>query len=289
MWKFIWSNKPELARREICVSDLTSGGLKAVDIETRSRCLLIPRVLKFLEKGAAPWKDLMRYYIGRSVGVNDISKSNCDTPSEFYDIVLRVLRELQVDVATPKSSSYFYAMAITNKVIPVRPACQIKWDTNFRGLIWKSIWKRIHSGLEDPVLRDFYWRTVHLVLNVNTVLNKRNSRIPAACSRCNNRKESLAHALILCPFVEELWHFVLRIRNRIDQSITVFSERALLLRETGSRINSDLTRYLISVAKFAAWKERNSYQFNCDQKISCLPYFKYYVSNRLKMEFFYFK
>ena len=190
------SNKPELVRREICVSDLTSGGLKAVDIETRSKCLLIPRVFKFLEKRAAPWKDLMRYYIGRSIGVNDNSKPNCDTPSEFYGIVLRVLRELQVDVATPKSSRYFYAMAITNKVILVRPACQIKWDTNFRGLIWKDIWKRIHSWLEDPVLRDFYWRTVHLVLNVNTVLNKRNSRIPATCSRCNNRWESLAHALI---------------------------------------------------------------------------------------------
>ena len=286
MWKFIWSNKPELVGREICVSDLTSGGLKAVDIETRSKCLLIPRVFKFLEKGAAPWKDLMRYYIGRSIGVNENSKPNCDTPSEFYGIVLRVLRELQVDVATSKSSSFFYAMAITNIVIPVRPACQIKWDTNFRGLIWKDIWKRVHSGLEDPVLRDFYWRTVHLVLNVNTVLNKRNSRISATCSRCNNRWESLAHALIHCPFVEELWHFVLRICNRIDQSITVFSERTLLLGETGSRINSDLTRYLISVAKFAAWKERNSYQFNCDQKISCLSYFKYYVSNRLKMEFF---
>ena len=153
MWKFIWSNKPELVRQEICVSDLTSGGLKAVDIETRSKCLLIPRVFKFLEKGAAPWKDLMRYNIGRSIGVNDNSKPNCDTLSEFYGIVLRVLRELQVDVATPKSSCYFYAMAITNKVIPVRPACQIKWDTNFRGLIWKDIWKRVHSGLEDPVLQ----------------------------------------------------------------------------------------------------------------------------------------
>jgi hypothetical protein len=162
-----------------------------------------------------PWKDLMRYYIGRSIGVNDNSKPNCDTPSEFYGIVLRVLRGLQVDLVTPKSSSYFYAMAITNKVIPVRPACQIKWDANFRGLIWKDIWKRIHSGLKNRVLRVFYWRTVHLVLNVNTVLNKRNSRIPANCPRCNNRWESLDHALIHCPFVEELWHFVLRICNRL--------------------------------------------------------------------------
>jgi hypothetical protein len=59
MWKYIWSNKPELVRLEICVSDLTSGGLKAVDNETRSKCLLIPRVFKFLKMGAAPWKLLL--------------------------------------------------------------------------------------------------------------------------------------------------------------------------------------------------------------------------------------
>ena len=34
MWEFICSNKPELVRREICVSDLTSGGLKSYrDVE----------------------------------------------------------------------------------------------------------------------------------------------------------------------------------------------------------------------------------------------------------------
>jgi hypothetical protein len=51
---------------------------------------------------------------------------------------------------------------------------------------------------------------------------------------------------------------------------------SLLLGETGSRINSNLiTKYIISVAKFVAWKERNSYQFNSDKKTSCLQYFKY--------------
>jgi hypothetical protein len=80
MWKFVWSNKPELVRREVCVSNLTSGGLKAVDIETQIKCLLIRRVFKFLEEGTGPWKDLMRYYIGRSIRVNDNSKPNCDTP-----------------------------------------------------------------------------------------------------------------------------------------------------------------------------------------------------------------
>ena len=58
-------------------------------------------------------------------------------------------------------------------------------------------------------------------------------------------------------------------------SITIFSEKAILLGETGSGPHSNLTRYVIFVAKFAAWKERDSYQFRNDKKIVCLHYFRY--------------
>ena len=63
MWKFNWCNKIELVRCEVCTSDLTCGSLKALDIELKSKSLLIPRVIKFLDDIMAPWKDLMRYYI----------------------------------------------------------------------------------------------------------------------------------------------------------------------------------------------------------------------------------
>ena len=139
MWKFIWSNKPELVRREVCISAITSGGLNVIDIEVQGKCLLIPRVLKFLEEASAPWKDLMRYYIGRSIGVNDNSKANADTPSTFYSIVLRVLRELDVDLTYAQPARFYYSKAISNRITPVRPACQIKWDQYFRGLIWSDI------------------------------------------------------------------------------------------------------------------------------------------------------
>ena len=190
----------------------------------------------------------MRYYIGRSIGVNDNSKPNADTPSTFYSNVLRVLKEFNVDLTYAQPARFYYSKAISNRITPVRPACQIKWDQHFRGLIWSDIWSRIHSGLEDPVQRDFYWRTAHLVLNVNSLLNTRNPRIPATCSRCKKRWENLSHALVNCSFVAALWRFVLVVCNRIDPSITTLSESVILLGETGLNTTSDLTRYIISAA-----------------------------------------
>ena len=62
--------------------------------------------------------------------------------------------------------------------------------------------------------------------------------------------------------------------------------RVILLGETGLNTTSDLTRYIISAAKFAAWKERNSHHSHTAMKTPCLQYFKAYVSNRLNLEFF---
>ena len=39
---------------------------------------------KFRREMSLPWKHLMRYYIGQSIGVNDNSKPNSDIPSVFY-------------------------------------------------------------------------------------------------------------------------------------------------------------------------------------------------------------
>jgi hypothetical protein len=49
MWKFIWSKKKKLVHREVCISDITCGSVNALDIELKSKSLIIPRVLKFLD------------------------------------------------------------------------------------------------------------------------------------------------------------------------------------------------------------------------------------------------
>ena len=100
IWKFIWSNKPELVRRETCFSNYQQGGLRIIHLELKSKALLIGRVFKFLaaDKDAGPWQELMRYYVGRSLGINDNTKPNCTVPTPFYSHLLRVLKEFKVDL-----------------------------------------------------------------------------------------------------------------------------------------------------------------------------------------------
>ncbi|CAB3979058.1 Hypothetical predicted protein [Paramuricea clavata] len=79
------------------MSDYLNGGLRIINLDIKSKALLIGRVFRFLEENEAPWKDFMRYYIGRALGINDNSRPNSDIPTPFYSH-LRVLREFAVDL-----------------------------------------------------------------------------------------------------------------------------------------------------------------------------------------------
>ena len=284
LWKFLWSGKPELVRREICMSDHAVGGLRVTDIALKCKCLLIARAFKFFDQNDAPWKSLMQYYAGRSLGVNDNNRPNSDIPSSFYNQLLRVLREYTVDLGNPQPCKFYYIRAVRNQVTPVKPTCQEAWDREYPSLNWKEIWKTTEQSYADPLLKDFIWRTIHRVLPVNVILHRWNSRWPLACARCNNRRECLSHTLVHCPKQHDLWMLILSLCNKIDATITGFTEEAILLGNLPVRPHVKLCRYLIAVGKFAAWKERVSYQYSKDTKINSETYFRSYVRNRLKIE-----
>jgi hypothetical protein len=126
--------------------------------------LLIGRVFRFFEESEAPWKDFMRYYIGRALGINDNSRPNSDIPTPFYSHLLRVLREFAVDLGQPCTSKMYYLKRIEDCVTPVQARSELAWNQRFGpGLIWKEIWKDVARSFNDPVLRDFDWCTVHRV------------------------------------------------------------------------------------------------------------------------------
>ena len=285
IWKFNWSKKPEWVRRETCMSDYLNEGLRIINLDIKSKALLIGRVFRFFEESEAPWKDFMRYYIGRALGINDNSIPNSDIPTPFYSHLLRVLREFAVDLGQPCTSKMYYLKRIEDCVTPVQARSELAWNQRFGpGLLWKEIWKDVARSFNDPVLRDFDWRTVHRVLPVNFRVHKWYSRISSACARCGERVETLEHTLIHCPMVKEMWMFILKLCNRIDASVLGLSERNMLLGCFPRTRTRDLLRYLISVGKFSAWKERVSHQFRKDEKINSLVYFKNYVRNRLETE-----
>jgi hypothetical protein len=130
IWKFVWSKKPELVRRETCTSGYAAGGLGIVDVGSRSKALLIGRLFRLLdaEQPDCAWKELMRYYVNRMLGFNDNTRPNCDIPTPFYSHFLRVLREFNVDISCRRSSHAFYGEKIRNCVTPVRARCEDIWN-----------------------------------------------------------------------------------------------------------------------------------------------------------------
>ena len=54
IWKFVWSKKPEWVRRETCKSHYLNGGLRIINLDIKSKALLIGRVFRFLEESEAP-------------------------------------------------------------------------------------------------------------------------------------------------------------------------------------------------------------------------------------------
>ena len=146
-----------------------NGVLRIINLDIKSKALLIGRVFRFLEESEAPWKDFMRYYIGRALGINDNSRPNSDIPTPVYSH----MREFAVDLGQPCTSKMYYLKRIEDCVTPVQARSELAWNQRFGlGLIWKEIWKDVARSFNDPVLRDFDWRTVHRVLPVNFRVHK---------------------------------------------------------------------------------------------------------------------
>ena len=218
-------------------------------------------------------------------GINDNTRPNCDIPTPFYSHFVRVLHEFSVDAYQPKPSKVYYMERIKFTVTPVQARCENTWNQYFGpGVIWKDIWKDISRSWNDPLLRDFDWRTIHRILPVNSRLNQCNYRMLEHCARSGARTEILQHVLVHCPKIKALWMCILSLCNRIDPSVIGLSEKTLLLGSFPRGSTKDQLCYLISVGKCSAWKERVSYQYTHNEKINCLVYFKNYVRLRLEME-----
>ena len=215
------------------MSDYSNGGLQIIinNLDIKSKALLIGRVFRFLEESEAPWKDFMRYYIGRALGINDNSRPNSDILTPFYTVIFFVfLENLLLIWDNLARVMMYYLKPIEDFVTSVQARSELASNQRFSpGLIWKKIWKDVARSFNDPLLRDFDWRTVHRVLPVNFRVHKWYSRISSAYARCGERVETLEHMLIHCPMIKEMWIFILNLCNRIDASVLGLSERNMFL------------------------------------------------------------
>ena len=288
IWKFVWSKKPELVRRETCMSNYSDGGLHIVNVNLRCKAVLIGRLFRFYDpdERECPWHQRMRYYAARLIDINDNTRPNCDIPTPFYSHFVRVLHEFSVDASQPKPSKVYYMGRIKFPVTPVGARCENTWNQYFGpGVIWKDVWKDVSRSWNDPLLRDFDWRTIYRVLPVNSRLHQWNYQMPEHCARCGDRAETLQHVLVHCPKIKELWMCILSLCKRIDPLIGywIFGEDSAV-GLFPAWLHKRLTAYLISVGNSPLGRRGSHTSTKKNEKINCLVYLKNYVQLRLEME-----
>ena len=131
-WSFLWSNKTELVRREVCCSGTDRGGLDSVDIEYKCKALLMNWTTRILTDRPSSWTCLPRYYIGRALGLRNNLSTNAETRTPFYDHTLQIYKTFkQLNVNQPSSKAY-YTAAINEFVRPTRPSSELAWEASFR-------------------------------------------------------------------------------------------------------------------------------------------------------------
>jgi hypothetical protein len=110
-----------------------------------SKAMLIGRVFRFLEESETPWKDFMRYYIGRSLGINDNSRPNIVTFQLRFIVIFFVFWEnlLLIDLGQPCTSKMYYLKRIEDCVTPVQARRELAWN---RSKIWS--WFNLERDLE---------------------------------------------------------------------------------------------------------------------------------------------
>lgn len=77
LYSFLWRSKTEKIRRNICINDVTSGGLGMIDLEARVSALRLSWIMKYLNCQNTSWKTLFSYWIDKVGGIPLCLEFNC--------------------------------------------------------------------------------------------------------------------------------------------------------------------------------------------------------------------
>ena len=70
MFRFLWKNKKDKIKRTSMQQDLSSGGLRMVDIELTIKSLRLPWIKRLLFGDNGNWKIIPDYYFNKNGGLN---------------------------------------------------------------------------------------------------------------------------------------------------------------------------------------------------------------------------
>ena len=141
----------------------------------------------------------------------------------------------------------------------IKTISQPETSASQNNLIWKFIWK----VLAPQKIKLFLWRICHNAIPVRDNLHKRRIVNSPMCPACNQERETIEHALLLCPWTLPVWfgsqlqltptaQNVDRVDSWLVQVLSAMTENKEFLNQ---RIG------LLVTLLWEIWKTRNEFVF----------------------------
>ena len=93
MFRFLWKNKDKIIRTSM-YQDLSTGGLRMVDIELTIKSLRLAWIKRLLFRDNCNWKVVLDYFFNKHGGLNFLLRCNYDAkylthiPAFYRDILI---------------------------------------------------------------------------------------------------------------------------------------------------------------------------------------------------------
>lgn len=211
IFKFLWSNKTELIKRNILIRDYTEGGIKIPDVFIKCRALFLEKFKELYkiqnETIRKPWVAYAIYRIGIEMrnelpllGGNKFVHNISDKKNLWHDI-LKIIKESNISTKTEfwkKTGTKNIYWEILKGVTKERYEAKKKrphldWES-----IWNNIWKAKTTSNKE---KELYYKFVHWAIPVRAKF-RGIPNVNKKCLFCNRSVETVIHLFKDCPHIK---------------------------------------------------------------------------------------
>ena len=158
---------------------------------------------------------------------------------------------------------------------------EIKWNEQFSDetLQWKNIYLTVFKSTNDIKLRNFQYKYLMRIVPTNQFLTKCNIVGSALCEFCSMEIETVSHLFWECAHVQQFWTSVADLLRVCDSNINITVKTITFgICQSKPKCDAIVINFIIFLAKYFIFQNKQN------KKVPNMHVFKYYLSNRIKIE-----
>ena len=265
IFKFIWNNSIELAKRDVIILPKEKGGLGMFHLKAKFECILFQQYLYIIRSYERKFYCMSLYWLKFKMRELEIKNFNIipsgadkDRPI-FYDKVIESLNLMKkfnknfMSIRFTLNSKKCYE--IFRMKYEKRPNC----ETNFLKINWEEVYKKTLCNKLESNMITLNFKILNNSLEFNM---KFNNRKKISCFLCGSHVEDLDHLFVSCRRTADFFYLVEKnFKNKLKLNFqTVFFHYELI---------PDDSR-MISIFKLSIWTLRNSLRISVTKNIENL-------------------